>query len=346
MKKRLLIIVLLLGLLIVPFKEVFAEGEEDTPVTAGGASATSAWPKSFNHGDYDFSIEGIILNVYEQHLSANSQGKMVASSEDLEKYLANNPDRVITLDPTKFTINPTYKEDKFFDNDATFINLGLNLTKEDLEELLSTELSNTSETKNYMVEIAIQYKLTNYPETYKHGYGVNLMKVLLGVMTGNENFHELDFTKVNTQTYYTIQISYDKDNDTAVFDYDTEATEDNGAGANIFNFILLSDIENPTVVTSEEMNEEIDGNNHLLIFHNFENVDYLIEHIKEIQESTGESAYESYDVGVDDTEESKVAVPDTAKNFPLYLYLFSVIVMASGITIIARTVYKEQQAKY
>ena len=49
---------------------------------------------------------------------------------------------------------------------------------------------------------------------------------------------------------------------------------------------------------------------------------------------------------VEDTEtKQNVAVPNTAKSFPMQLYIFSVIVMLSGLAIIVQQLYKEKMAR-
>lgn len=341
MKKKLLIIVLLLGLLIIPFRAVSAEGEEN------------AWPKSFTNGDYSYTIEGIVINVFEMENTTSEEENDEATKEVFMKYVSGTPDRVINLDPTKYTLDPTYKEGKFTDKDATYIDLGLDIKKEDLEELLRDEIAATTETKSYLADIVVQYKVTNYPEEYKYVYNRSLMRETFDLLVNSEenapatkNLTPQDMTKTINQVFNGAITQINSETGEAELEYNTEFSNDNSVSSFAYGGLMFL----------EKAYGSVDNNGYVLVFHDVDNVDDLMEGAENIgflldMDFSNIDWEELFTSGLPEESTSaeaaqNVIVPDTAKNFSLYLYFFSIIVMASGLGIIARAVYKEQQAKY
>ena len=349
MKKKLLIIVLLLGLLIVPAKQVFATdtGGDDEPTTTG------AWPKEFTHGDYTFTVNDIVLNVYKMDLTENNNGGSNTEDESMNAYINETPTRTITLDPTQFTINPTYKEAKFFKRDASYIDLGLNLTKEKLQELLSAEIAATSKTRGYIVDVVVKYEVSEYPDKYQYIYPRNLMREQFKsvmsmanatVGTVVRNIPLADMSEEQSQVFAGVMLNIDEESDTVKMTYDTEVSDESSAATFAYNGLLFMEKED-----GSEDNDE-----YALVFHNVDNVDALIADIKEIEgwldfdfgSIDWENIFSDMEWTIEDKEATQnVAVPNTAKSFPMQLYIFSVIVMLSGLAIIVQQLYKEKMAR-
>ena len=151
MKNKLFILVLLLAVLIIPTKEVFAEGEE--------VNNKISWKKTTDW-NYPATIEikGIDLYIYNRVESEEESDVLD------ENYLNYNPDKKISLDLNKYKLNLSSKNSKFYKMPATYVDLGIDLKKSDLEELLATEIASTTNNKYYIVEVVVNYKVEKYPE--------------------------------------------------------------------------------------------------------------------------------------------------------------------------------------
>ena len=347
MKKKVFLILLLLGLILLPVRDVFAvddenEGTEGNGTTTGTGTETTtpSWPKAFTHDDFAYSIEGIVLNVYEINKTTDENGKVTTSEEDVQNYLKNKPKRVVTLDPEKFTIEPTYKEEKFYRKDATYIGLGLNLTDEDVKDLLSTEIAATNKNKAYMVEMEVQYKLTDFPDKYKNVFGVNTLKEIMNMEDLDSSIKPLDLSKINSQVIYYYIIQFNEKTNKVECAYETHASDDNTAAAAILNYQVLSNKDSLKVLTASEDEDD----SYIFVFHVVDNIDYVIDNFKKIVEYA-DSYWEDTYGEIEKEKDQKVEVPNTAKNFPLYLYAFGMIVMLSGFGIVMQAVQKEQKVR-
>lgn len=342
----------MLGLLIVPIKQVFAtdtggDGDDD------GETTTGAWPKEFTHGDYTFTINDIVLNVYKMELTTGDDGESTTDEESMNAYINETPTRTITLDPTQFTINLTYEEAKFFKRDASYIDLGLNLTEEKIRELLSAEIAATTESKGYIVDVVVKYEVSEYPDKYEYVYPRSFMReqmksfMNIGNVTEGTVVRDIplaDMSEEQSQVFAGAMLQKDQETDEVKLTYDTEISDNSSAAAFAYNGLLFMERE----YGSEENDE------YALVFHNVDNVDALIADIEEIEElldfdfwSTDWSAlFSGLEWSFEGTEATQnVAVPNTAKNFPMQLYIFSVIVMLSGLAIIIRQLYKEKMMR-
>jgi hypothetical protein len=54
------------------------------------------------------------------------------------------------------------------DHNALFVNLNLDLTKNQLESLLSDEISNMTDRMFYVVDVVVKYKLKQYPDNFHY----------------------------------------------------------------------------------------------------------------------------------------------------------------------------------
>lgn len=339
MKKKLFVILLLMGLLVVPLKSVKA------------TAVDLSWPETYTHGDYTYTIEGVVINVYGIETdSTTTEENDEETVEVFRKYISGSPDRVITLSPIKYAITPTYSEGKFTDKDATFIDLNLNITKADLEELLSEELAATTENKAYISDIVVQYKVENYPDRFNYVYNRSLMREWFDMLVNSDennpaskNLTAQDMTKTINQVFSGAVTRFNSETDEAELQYDTEISDESVSSSFAYNGLMFME---------KEYGSE-DNAGYTLVFHNVDNVDALMEGAENIGVllDMDLSNIDLDTVVSGDWIEEKpndsvtnVAVPNTAKNFPMYLYVFSVIVFLSGFAIITHTVYKEQKA--
>lgn len=331
MKKKILIIVLLLGLLIIPSHQVFA--------------ADGSWPKEFTHGDYKFSIEDIVLNVYKIEESEDETNNM----DIYDAYLEETPVRTIELDPSNFTINPTFKDGEYFKANGTYINVGINITKEDLEELLSEEIAATTNKRNYIIDMVVNYKMLDYPEEFKFVYKRNFFREKVNEMMGfvkqetvTNDLTPLDMTEEQSQVFSGAITRFNTETDKGELVFETELNNETGVAAS-FSF-------NGLMFMEKEYNYQEDNNKYALVFHNVSNVDDLIAQVKEMEDYLDynfsevdlEQLLNAMDWNIEAAETTDhVVVPNTGMKFPIQLYIFSVIVMISGFAIIVRQLYKD-----
>ena len=311
MKKKLaLLIVLLVTIYIIPVH-------------------AATWPKTYTTGNFSYSIEGAELRVYEV-----STDKVVWYSSN---YLSETPDKTITLQSSDYTIDPQVKTDKLGKSDALFVNVKLNMTKAKLETLLATEKAAATSSKAYIVELVLKYKFTNYPSTYTHVYKVNTLRTRIDeLLTPNagttsieaSNNGEITPTSVNTQVLNVITIEYDASSSTGAIAYDTTATDENGLVTFVANYEEFYKTEKSTSNNTPD---------YVVMFHNIENIDFLINSLKASETQLSVGGQDG--AGVGDT----VNVDDTAKSVPILLYFASLASLFVGSGLVIYTIEKDKQ---
>ena len=325
MKKVLSLIIVIISMLAI---NVYAE-----PTT---------WPKTFTNGDYEYKIEGVSLKVYQQRIdSHNEEQGDVLNEEDQNNYLNETPTRVIDLNPADFTINPEYKEDKLNNEATKFIDLNLNITKQKLEELLQTELTNTTSDKRYQAELVVNYRLTTYPTNYQKLYSYNFIRSFYNtfsqMLSANQSadtiYKEVNPSESISQVINLVMTNYNSTTSKGELLYETAVTTENGIGSVVLNYLVLSE----TPITSTE---SLPTNSKLLMFHNIDNIDYLIENLKEVEE-TEEDLLENPKTDI--VEE--VAVPNTAQRVQIYLFILGFTFVLIGFVPMTYILYNNQKKK-
>lgn len=329
MKKKLLVIIMIVfGIFIINNNYVQAEEKE---YTRGETPVPAAWPKELTvDEDYTVKIESIQINVYKYDSTKPSTSDSL--NEDIMAYLNNTPTRVITLNASDYTIEPEVKKDLLNGYNARFINLKLNLTKEKVETLLADEINSTTDDIAYLADVVVNYKVLNYPNRFTHTYNVNLvkdfMKYFLAAYSENNYIFDnnVDITNTISQSFNTITVS--KENNNTEVLYITRLDDENNISDNIMNYLYLS--ENNLKMDSNE--EDTDkSKTEMLMFHNVENIQYLIDNYNRIQTSTEK---ETKDEVKKSLITQQVKVPNTAKNQNLIWFMISVVSILSGILII------------
>lgn len=322
MKNKLFVLILLLGILIVPTKEVFAEGEE--------VNNKISWEKTTDW-NYPATIEikGIDLYVYEE-IEGENQSLV---SENNDKYLKYIPDKKISLDLNKFKLNLDSKNKTLSKIPATYVDLGLDITKADLEELLSSEMAAASKEKAYLIEMMVNYEVKNYPEQYSHMYAVNLYRDLINAFSGKVS-EKVDLSLDQKQVFNIAVITFSEEENKAVLNYETTATQENGLGGWILNYLLFTKKEISTESAATE-------DSYAIMFHNIDNIDFIIENLEKIADETEEEVKESSNIEQTREEDQIVAVPDTAKNATIFIGIVGIISLISGLVIISQIFIKK-----
>ena len=327
MKKKLLVIIMIaFGIFIINNNCVQAQEKK---YTQGETPVPTTWPKEVTvDEDYTVKIESIQINVYKYDSTKPSTSDSL--NEDVMAYLNNTPTRVITLDPADYTIEPEVKKDLLDGYNARFINLKLNLTKAKVETLLADEINSTTDDIDYLADIVVNYKVLNYPNRFTHTYNVNLvkdfMKYFLAAFSENNYNNTVDITDTISQSFNTITIS--KDNNNTEVLYVTRLDDENDISENIMNYLYLSEDELKMISNEENADK---SKTEMLMFHNMENIQYLIDNYNRIQTSAEKETNNEVRSSL---ISQQVKVPNTAKNQNLVWFMVSVISIISGLLII------------
>ena len=288
----------------------------------------TTWPNSFTYEDYQYQIEGVSLRVYKMERDLNSDE---VTSESANNYINEVPVKEIPLSSSSYTINPEYKTAQLNGIDSILVDLNLNITKEQLETFLAEELSNVTATKNYWVEIAVNYKLTQYPQKYQHIYNTNLMRTI-GNSLMNQAPAEQDMTKTIHQVFNAAILTYDEGTNTAKLDYENTITENNGVGNFVLNYLGLYE---------NAYSENNTSPSKIFMFYNIDNIDYLVENLSRIESNAEDNSnLENPKTSVTD---QKVSVPNTAKGVPNYIYVISISCIVFGLLVIGYTFHKRKR---
>lgn len=306
----------------------------------------------YTYNGYKWTVTGLKLKVYqidnsktesETTTTTNGDSTMtstVETNEDIDKYLDEEPTRVISL-PLSSPLEPTYKEDKFRDMDALYIDLNYDITKEELEELLATEIANATDNIGYIVDFVVSYRFFEMPEGLNYHYKYNFARKLFEMFRASEKqtaSPRINMLDENEQVINMIEIFKDTDDDTANLDY-YEKVED-GAEYGVLNFQVLSKKE-----LSEDSEDDLTAaDGYVIMFHNVNDIDYLIRNVNHISEVAEEEASEIYDEAVKTTEQ-EVAVDNTAATYPLYIYVLSAIGILVGVLIISSEILQSKNKK-
>ena len=301
-------------------------------ITTNVYAAPVAWPSTFTYGDYEYEITGVKLNIYEMKLDSENGNNV--DDNDSNNYLTKNPTDTFNLDPADFTIEPEYKDDKMDNIDATYINLNLNITKEHLENLLADEIAAVTTNKAYYVDLVVTYKLLNYPNTYQHFYQLNTLSIFAEdeLDTGPT---ETNIALEQEQVINTIIIEKTESGPTEL-NYETRIG-DNFLQIFITNYLALS----KDGMASWGINPD-----YIIMFHNVENIEELIESYNGINDYDEDDVEEALNpkTGSEATAgDVVVQTPNTAEKTPIYMYVLSISCIVIGLSIIGYSYYRSKK---
>jgi len=210
--------------------------------------STATWGNDYTHWEFKYSIEGVDLRVYPidsgktTTVTTIEDGGTITmtENEDMKKYIREEPERIIPLNPEDLEINPEYKRGTLVDYNTLFIDLNLNLTKDYLESILSDEISNTTNEKSYIVDVVVKYKLKEYPTNFQYFFGVNFLRLIGGIFTESSNM-EVNINNTISQVINVATISKEDSDSEALVKYDTELNDDNDLFSSIISYLILSE---------------------------------------------------------------------------------------------------------
>ncbi len=331
MKNRIILIgtmfiIIILGTLNVHAEEtttqtegVIPQSEEIAPQTG-----TQTWPQTLTYKDFEYTIEGVELRVYKM----NSENKTTTTTEengvtttitksiDGEKYMRGEATRIIELSPTEYTINPEYKEDKLNDYKTTFINLNLSITPEKLTKLLNDEYNQVTKEISFITDIVVKYKLTKAPAAYQYFKNINTIREFYKLFVPDIELPDSTTTlnKTNSQVFNIVTIGMNEDGSKG-FNYESRLSETSSNAIFSINYLAMS-----------SNNDDIEE---LIMFHNYENIEYLIENLKKIEDDAEEQIKDISTITTPDNSQV-VSVDNTAVEIPKYVYIMSILAIMTG----------------
>ena len=350
MKNKLLIVflILILAIFVINNINVYAADDDDNNDTdnTDTTETTPAWPKEYSYEDYKFTIKGIDLNLYKITANENSNNSIednLTDNEEMMNYLNETPTKVIHLDPTKYEIELDHRLDKLGGINTLFINLNLDLTKEDLSELLESEINALNDNENYIVDIVLNYKLDEYPEKYKYFAKMNYFRAFFQTFISLSNqsisFNpEIDITN-DTSQILNLAVVEKKD---GKIHFERELTEDNGWVDYVKNYTMLSEEEIKLFSTEEPDYTKMQ----LVMFHDIDNLNYLIENMKSKSPTEVDEDNDNFNNLIDKLNESQqVAVPNTAKSQSTVIFMVGTVSLLSGILLIVYSIKMKEFIK-
>ena len=307
--------------------------------------AEDAWPKEITYNDFSILIEGFDLRVYkidkdspvhETNVTTENGTLTGTITEDGENFINEVPIKIINLKASDFTINPEFKEEKLLDLNTIFIGLNLKLTKEKLQELLSEEYNQVSENRGYIVELVVNYQVTDFPEKYNYIYKKNLFRDMLTMYDQNSSTKVLDLTKTNYQSLNMISLMLKEGTNEKTIFYEDEILDnsDEDVSAYVYNYQLFS--------TTDEQTDETEAIG--IMFHNITNIDKFIERSEELGSVDLEDFI--YENDVNPLTSTAVKVDNTAAFRPNMVFIVGGVLLLYGIAFLLYATYNNKKKSY
>ena len=207
-------------------------------------------------------------------------------------------------------------------------------TKEKLETILQEEITNTTDSNRYLIDLAVSYKLTNYPNTYQHFYSFNTMKDWF-LKEDIDVPTEIDITAEQQQVLNIISLEKEENGTVEMF-YESEIDEGHLIEIYIDNYLILS----PAEVTSFE---NITGK--IIMFHNVDNIEKILEEVETDFEDYTEDEILNPTTDTNPTAPKDVVVktPNTAEKIPIFIYVLSISCIITGLSIMGYAYYKSKK---
>ena len=347
MKKLVALFMILLSVLIIGSTTVYAIGDEDdtdndsTEVTDDDTTDTqtsNSWELDFTTDKFNYTVEGVTLKIYKMDSSKTTTvtetteygTSTVSKNEDSIAYANAIPTKTISLNKENYSINPELKNDKLGNTNVSFINLNLNITQEKLESLLQEEIESATDDINYIVEVVLNYKITNYPEKYKYFLNLNTMHMLMSALTSmtGEQISYTPETSLDGSLSQVINIAIinkESENTEAKLYFDSELNDGNNLISYIFNPLILSEEEIELNTSDIDMTNP--EKSEYLMFYNVSNIQYLIDNYNKVAEQSNEEAK-------DQVKDLEVPVPNTALNKSIVWTMTGIISLLTGIMVI------------
>ena len=342
MKKKILFMFTLF-LSIIALNVYALDGEDGNNENGDGdTEVTPSWPKDITVGDdsnFSFTIEGFTLKVYPENgdIEEDENGKpiKIVSEEDRNNYIEGNASRTINLLSKDYKIDLSYQEDVLYKVPTIFIDLGLSLTEENLKDILQKEINDATPTLSYLVELEVNYKLTEYPEKYTHIENTNFMRSILTLASSgspDEIKNTVNTSQTLSQVVNIIEIAKLSEDSETQLKFGKTLSEDDNFGLYILN---------PLSFYEEDADEDSFANFSVL-FHNVDNIEYLIDNAAYIEENAEEEILEG-ETKATPQKNQVVQVDNTAKNIETLQYFLALLLIVIGICIITHSVTKARE---
>ena len=127
------------------------------------------------------------------------------------------------------------------------------------------------------------------------------------------------------QVFNIALITFNEEENKAVLNYETTATQENGLGGWILNYLLFTKKEISTESAATE-------DSYAIMFHNIDNIDFIIDNLSNIEEST-EKEVNNNSISLKE-DNQVIAVPNTAKRASIFIGIIGIISLVSGIGLI------------
>ncbi len=336
--------ILILSLLLIPFTPaVYAKEEKEDKETktkvqvvdlkkdegADEIEEDKTLPLGHNivSNDFDLDIIDYYLNVYEinedspEVTETSTDGTATVTISEDEK---NYRDEVVVADydiPREFyEKTPVVKTGKLSEVDALFVDTGLTITKEDLEEILEREMGLVTDTKTFLVDLCVEYSFNEIPTKYSHAYSYDIVRILQN-LANLDHLEELDLTTLHSIVLNRITIELDEDGNPVL---NFPKTVESRNAISFMNYIGFSDSE--LLTPSDEPK-------YYLMFYNVDNIEALMD--TEPEEGNNP---------VTSTTDDIVPIPNTGKMVSSLYFIEGFILMITGFGIIYSTIrYKQKR---
>lgn len=336
--------ILILSLLLIPFTPVvYAKEEKEDKETktkvqvvdlkkdegADEIEEDKVLPIAHNivSNDFDLDIINFYLNVYEinedspEITETSTDGTAtITISEDEKNYRDGSISAYYSIPGEFYEKTPVVKTGKLSEVDALFIDTGLTITKEDLEEILEREMGLVTETKTFLVDLCVKYELNEIPTKYSHAYSYDIVRILQN-LANLDHLEELDMTTFHSIVVNRITIELDEEGN-AVLNF--PKTVESRNAISFMNYIGFSE---------SELSTPSDEPKYYLMFYNVDNIEALMD--TEPEEGNNP---------VTSTTDDIVPIPNTGKMISSLYYIEGFILMITGLGLIYSTIrYKQKR---
>ncbi len=337
MKRKIITLLLIVALIFTKGMNVLADGEPTD--------------SSYEHNGYTYIIDGFELDVYqmdyeyEDDVDPEDEDEVepMVTDESYAKYLNNQPTRVIAIPADSLTFSPTYHEETIDGKDFTVIDLGVTISEDTLKALLQTELASLTTTKDYHVNLVVNYKMSAAPNTHTKFYTLNELKETYRyfneLLEEKENIEEVErqeaaLNEANKQ----VISSFIVDN-TEILGYTKDAEE--VEILELFSYFIFTDAEDTEENTRYFMFSNVDNTTELA-----DRITGGIESLNAVINGSDEEDDDDLinpETGTDGSQ--KVEVEDTLMNVPIGYFAAGVLSIAVGTIIIFYIVNKKSTKK-
>lgn len=300
MKKK-IIKILLFVFILLGFNNVYA-----VPADYNSSDLPQDFSTAETNG-YNYKIERFALKIYNVN---------IADDHSDENYINKSPDKVINLNSKNIVFKPEASETTINGIPSTLVDLNLAITPNNLKDLLSEEVSTTTSERGYLIELIVEYKLSQVKDNNQLLINVNTYRNKLS--NSDKNTKEA-LNNTITQTLNIAALSYNNI---------TKSVELSFTNNPIENEVMIPFVINYLMLKKDATSNNSSTADNILMFHSVENMDKIIEKLADDMENNNR----------DNRPGENVKIPNTAAETPKFIYILSFLMIIAGIYIITKTV--------